>query len=69
MRDARGQYFALNNFKDGGYDDKWVSLKLGPIPFGFPNTKARIRAVKLHDLHHVLAEYDTSYIGESEIGA
>src|SRR5258708_31947833 len=69
MRDARAEYFDRNNFKDGGYNDKWVSLKIGPIPFGFPNTKARVRPVKLHDLHHVLTEYETTCTGEAEIGA
>lgn len=28
-----------------------------------------MRVVKLHDLHHVLTEYDTSWTGEAEIGA
>jgi len=69
MRAARTEYFDRNNFKDGGYNDAWVSLKVGPIPFGFPNTKSRVRAVKLHDLHHVLTEYDTTWTGEAEIGA
>jgi hypothetical protein len=40
-----------------------------PFSFKFPNTAARVRAVKLHDLHHVLTEYDTSWTGETEIGA
>ncbi|HZS45090.1 MAG TPA: hypothetical protein VFC63_08315 [Blastocatellia bacterium] len=69
MKDARQLYFDLNNFKNGGYDDRWVKLKLGPIPFAFPNTQSRVKAVKLHDLHHVLAEYDTTWTGEAEIGA
>jgi len=46
-----------------------VRLKAGPFSFKFPNTTARVRAVKLHDLHHVLTEYDTSWTGEAEIGA
>ncbi|HEX2090746.1 MAG TPA: hypothetical protein VHG28_00035 [Longimicrobiaceae bacterium] len=28
-----------------------------------------MRAVRLHDLHHVLTGYDTSWVGEAEIGA
>ena len=70
MLDARSEYFDRNNFRDGGYNDTWVTLlKIGPVPLGFPNTKARVRAVKLHDLHHVLTEYDTTWTGEAEIGA
>src|SRR5215831_15854810 len=69
MRDARQHYFTVNNFNNGGYEDRWVILyRVGPIPLGFPNTKGRVRAVKLHDLHHVLTEYDTTWTGEAEIG-
>ena len=67
--DARAQYFQANNFGDGGYKDKWVKVQVGPLPIYFPNTKARVRAVKLHDIHHLLAEYDTSLTGEAEIAA
>lgn len=70
MRAARKIYFAINKFGDnGGYDDAWVDFKLGPIPFPFPNTAGRIRAVKVHDLHHILTGYDTDITGEFEISA
>jgi len=69
MVDARKDYFERNNFNNGGYDEAWVKLKVGPIPLAFPNTKSRVRAVRLHDLHHVLTEYDTNWRGEAQIGA
>jgi len=69
VRDARAQYFQTNNFGDGGYNSKWVKVQAGPLPIYFPNTKARVRAVKLHDIHHILTEYDTSLTGEAEIAA
>jgi hypothetical protein len=69
VRDARAQYFQANNFGDGGYNSKWVKVQVGPLPIYFPNTKARVRAVKLHDIHHILTEYDTSLTGEAEIAA
>ncbi len=69
VREARAQYFESNGFGEGGYDAKWVKLALGPIPLAFPNTAARVRAVRLHDLHHVATGYDTSLLGEAEIGA
>jgi hypothetical protein len=70
MREARALYFDVNHFGDnGGYDDKWVDFKLGPVPMPFPNTPARVRAVRYHDLHHVLTGYDTNTIGEFEISA
>ena len=70
LRDARRIYFHANGFgEEGGYDDAWVDFKLGPIPMPFPNPPARVRAVKYHDLHHVLTDYDTDTIGEFEIAA
>jgi hypothetical protein len=44
-------------------------MKLGPLPLGFPNVGNRRRAVRFHDLHHVLTEYPTTWRGETEIGA
>lgn len=70
MRDARTLYFQVNGFgESGGYDDPWVDFKLGPLPMPFPNTPGRVRAVRYHDLHHVLTGYDTDIVGEFEISA
>jgi hypothetical protein len=70
LRQGRARYFERYGFGDGGYDAKWVELnKVGPLPIGFPNTAARVRAVKLHDLHHVLTGYAADYTGEAEIAA
>jgi hypothetical protein len=70
MREARQRYFAANAFgESGGYDEPWVTLKLGPVPVSFPNTAGRVRAVRYHDLHHVLTGYDTDNAGEFEISA
>ncbi len=70
MREARAKYFEVNRFgANGGYDDAWVDFKFGPVPFPFPNTAPRVRAVRYHDLHHVLTAYDTDTIGEFEIAA
>ena len=70
LREARARYFRDNAFgDDGGYAKKWVKLQLGPLPFAFPNSAARVRAVKYHDLHHVVTGYATDVTGEAEIGA
>jgi hypothetical protein len=69
LREARQIYFDRNGFRNGGYDEKWVHIKAGRFGFCFPNIDARVRSVKLHDLHHVATEYDTSWVGEAEIGA
>ncbi len=70
VEEARGRYFEVNGFgANGGYDETWVKLKLGFIPIFIPNTEARRKAVRLHDLHHVATEYETTWTGEAEIGA
>jgi hypothetical protein len=68
IEDARQRYFTANGF-DGSYGERWVKLKAGPITIAFPNAAGRVRAVKLHDLHHVVTGYDTTWTGEAEIGA
>jgi hypothetical protein len=69
LRDARERYFALNNFPGGGYEDRWVKVRVGAFPLWFPNVPSRKRAVRYHDLHHILTEYETTWRGEAEIGA
>lgn len=71
VRESRALYFARAGFApDGGYGDRWVKLKAGGlVVFAFPNTKSRVRSVRLHDIHHVLTGYDTTWVGEAEIGA
>ncbi len=70
LRRARAAYFRDNGFgEDGGYGRRWVKLKLGQVPVWFPNTQARRRAVRLHDLHHIATGYGTTLVGEAEIGA
>lgn len=70
LRAARRRYFEENGFgASGGYEDRWVKVKLGPLTARFPNTAGRVRAVRYHDLHHVLTGYSTHLVGEAEIGA
>ncbi len=70
LRAGRDEYFRFNEFgPDGGYSAKWVDFKLGPMPFPFPNTPARVDAVKYHDLHHLMTGYRTNFLGELEISA
>lgn len=69
VAEARAAYFVANELGDGGYEDRWVRLQAGPVPIFLPNTKARVAAVRLHDIHHPLTGYDTSWTGEAEIGA
>lgn len=70
LREARSLYFRLNGFgADGGYQERWIKVKVWRVPVWLPNTKGRRKAVRLHDLHHVLTEYPTTWRGEAEISA
>jgi len=70
LGEARARYFELSNFgSDGGYDERWIKVKVWRIPIWLPNTAGRVRAVKLHDIHHVLTEYPTTWRGEAEISS
>ena len=70
LREARARYFASSGLGDGGYDDAWVVFRARGIPYAaFPNSPQRVRSVRLHDVHHIVAGYDTSWTGEAEIAA
>jgi hypothetical protein len=70
VRAARAVYFETNGFgADGGYGKTWVPVKVGPAEFVIRNTKGRVRAVPLHDLHHIATGYPTTLEGEALIGA
>jgi len=68
LRDARTLFFERGNLgADGGYSRRWVRVESKPIAFYFPNCRSRVAAARLHDLHHIVAEYDTDWAGEAEI--
>jgi hypothetical protein len=69
LREARQLYFDRSGFDDKSYKEDVVYINLGPIKFPILNTVARKKTVPLHDLHHVVTGYDTSWLGESEISA
>jgi hypothetical protein len=70
LRDARALLFEKSGFGvNGGYDDRWIKVTWWRIPIWLPNTEGRRKAVRLHDLHHILTEYPTTWRGEAEISA
>jgi hypothetical protein len=69
LGEAREDYFARNGFSTAAYEERWVRVKLGPLPIVFPNVASRRRAIRFHDLHHVLTGYGTDVRGEAQIGA
>ena len=70
LLEARRFFFHRGNLgEDGGYSSRWVRVESKPFPFYFPNSRARVAAARLHDLHHIAAEYETDWPGEAEISA
>lgn len=70
VHDARSRYYEINGFgADGGDSLKWVPLKIFGLTVYIPNTEGRRRAVRVHDLHHVVTGYQTNWRGEAEIAA
>jgi hypothetical protein len=67
---ARAAYYERNDFgADGGDSLDWVPIKVLGLTLKIPNTEGRRRAVRIHDLHHVVTGYETDLRGEAEIGA
>ncbi len=69
LREALAGFLLANELGDGSYDARWVDLGARPVPMAFPNTAGYARAMRIHDLHHVLTGYATSGSGEYEIAA
>lgn len=70
LGEGLSEYLISYNLGDGGYTAKWFKIKFfWKFVVTLPNIDNRVRAVKFHDLHHVLTEYETGLRGEAEIGA
>ena len=70
LGDARADYYRVNGFSDDGGDSlEWVPIKILGVTLKIPNTDGRRKAVKIHDLHHVVTGFQTDLRGEAEIGA
>ena len=70
LEEARRAFFLASGLgESGGYDERWVRIETKPWPIYFPNTRSRVAAARLHDLHHVATEYAADWPGEAQIAA
>jgi hypothetical protein len=70
LAEARARYFRDNGFDaDGGYSRRWFKVGWKWLAVPLPNTASRVRAVRVHDFHHIATGYPTTWRGEAEIGA
>jgi hypothetical protein len=53
---------------DSGVAQRWAKVRLLGVPVWFPNFDARRAILVLHDVHHLLTGYPTTWRGEGEIG-
>lgn len=63
----RDQFRDVNGIPETNRRLEWI--KVGPIPVPIPNPPARQRALRIHDLHHLVTGYQTDLAGEFEISA
>lgn len=54
---------------DAGNSRRFAVVDVGLLPYPIPNTRARKRAVRIHDLNHLVSGYRTDREGELEISA
>jgi len=66
---GRDAYLSENGFTIGSYDDTWVTIAFPGFTIRIPNPPTRQRAVRWHDLHHVVTGFGTDSAGEGEISA
>ncbi len=62
-------YLRENGFTRETYDAKWVDVSAFGLSMKIPNPVSRKRAVRLHDLHHIVTGFGTDLTGEGEISA
>jgi hypothetical protein len=54
---------------DSGVAQRWARVRFLGVQLVFPNFDARRAILVLHDVHHLLTGYATTWRGEGEIGA
>ncbi|HVB92459.1 MAG TPA: hypothetical protein VND70_10230 [Acidimicrobiales bacterium] len=70
VREALVEHLAASGLPpDAGDSDLFAVVRIFHLPYPIPNTRARKRAVQIHDLNHLVSGYRTDRIGELEISA
>jgi hypothetical protein len=71
LRAALAQHYVAHGLPpDGGANDRWFRVRLGPVSLRLPNPPARRRALLFHDVNHIATGYNTTFSqGEVTIAA
>jgi hypothetical protein len=63
-------FYSENDFgDDGGIHEKYAWIKFGFFSIPIPNAESRRNNVYLHDVHHIVTNFDTTWKGESAVSA
>lgn len=63
----RDEFRECNGIPDTKASFEWI--RLGPLPVPIPNPPSRRRALRIHDLHHLVTGYRTDLRGEAQVSA
>jgi hypothetical protein len=71
LQDALALHYRSHGLPaDGGANDSWFVVRVGPVGIPLPNPPARRRAVLFHDINHIITGYNTHLTdGELAIAA
>ena len=69
VKEALSQMFERFNIPANAYTAKSFIIRVGKIPIHVPNSAARVKIARYHDIHHILTGYPANWRGEAEIGA
>lgn len=69
VRDALNDYFAKNPFDASSYTSDSFTVPLFGRTCTIPNPPPRQKAIRLHDINHLVSGYNTDLKGEAEIAA
>lgn len=69
VQDTLQSYLDENGFTKEEYDLDTVKVTFWGWTFSIANPPSRKRAIRFHDLHHLVTGYGTDPVGEAEISA
>lgn len=69
VKDALTSLFLRFNIPPNAYTTKTFIIRVGRLPIYVPNTAARVKIARYHDIHHIITGYPANWKGEAEIGA
>ena len=69
VRDALAAYLTENGFTTESYESATTTGSLFGKRLTVPNPPSHRRAIRLHDLHHLVTGFGTDHAGEGELSA